>query len=302
MNSRSRAQRSAEGCLTLEQKLGDDTRVSAIHPSGPHLYSVGYSAETHPQVVPRCGASAIDGDGFMIKHWTNMRIPMAILLATFAASCSAAVAYADIGYVSEEATISPGGKRFLVVEGATHHSCAITSHATQARFSSDRSAILVSAGAYVPRSSLARCGNQALDPIDAPAEIGALADVSIPGNVYVGMVLVDVQPASYLAVVAHLGSTTNLVSLPGAYIDTLRISALRENAFFYDEEAGPFPLISRDGRYVAVDGNPDCSAQAKLGVWDIHENKKVVLNGERSAVEAECSGLFESGPGDQGSR
>ena len=224
------------------------------------------------------------------------------LLSALATSCSAALPNTGVGRVNEAISISHDGKSILLVDATTHPSCTIATGATPARFSSDGSAILVSAGAYVPKGTLVHCGNQVLHPIDAPAEIGALADVSIPGNVYVGMVLVDVQPASYLAVVAHLGSTTNLVSLPGAYIDTLSISALRENAFFYDEEVGPFPLISRDGRYVAVDGNPDCSVHAKLGVWEIHENKKVVLNGERSAVEAECRGLFESGPGDQGSR
>lgn len=194
----------------------------------------------------------------------------------------------------ESIEVAADGHSIHLTHGDVHRSCSLEEPATHARLSSDGSAIIISSSAYVSLESLYACGKRPLRAVNAPADMGTLADVSIPGNVYVGMVLTSVRPLSYSALVARLGSTRSLVSLPGAYVDNTAVSRLQQHSFHYDENVGPFPMISKDGRYVAIDGRVDCSAASRLGVWDIHRNRKVILKGSSQAQRLACQALFSA--------
>lgn len=184
-------------------------------------------------------------------------------------------------------SIGQDSKSILVNGPNGNHSCPIDAKVNQARLSSDGSALLISTNSYVSSSDLMKCSSTlSIHASHIPDEIGALADVSLLGGIYIGMIPVSFQPLSYLAVVAKIGSKKNLISLPGAYIDATPVEELQKTAFFYDEQAGPFPLISKDGRYVAIDGNPNCSVDSTPGVWEIRSNRKVVLS------IADCTRLF----------
>ncbi|WP_143134463.1 hypothetical protein [Burkholderia ubonensis] len=107
-------------------------------------------------------------------------------------------------------------------------------------------------------------------------------------NIYVVLDFVNTWPFIYLATVAHVGSSKNIVMLNGACISGKPLSWPRMRAFNASGEAGA-SLIFPDGRYVAPDGAVSCTDDAFPGVWDIENNKKVVLN------ENSCSALFDLG-------
>lgn len=188
--------------------------------------------------------------------------------------------------------VGKDGKSILVNGHDGQHTCVIDTAVDQARLSSDGSALLISTSAYVSSLDLKECNPaEIVHATQVPDELGALADVSLPGQIYIGMVPVSMQPLSYLAVVARLGSTKNLISLPGAYVDAKPTAELQDAAFFYDEQTGPFPLVSKNGRYVAISGSPDCSADSIPGVWDMRSKRKVVT---AASFAGDCMKLFST--------
>lgn len=98
--------------------------------------------------------------------------------------------------------------------------------------------------------------------------------------------IVDVNPSAYLATVAHIGSSKNLVSIKGAYIADAKLRDLKKFAFGGSGDAGA-SIISPDGRFVAPDGQLACMEDVYPGVWDIQKNQRVV------STDDVCSRLFK---------
>ncbi|MFL9903872.1 hypothetical protein PQR75_35655 [Paraburkholderia fungorum] len=152
----------------------------------------------------------------------------------------------------------------------------------------DKTALIVSERGYVPVRSLEECNAAVPISISSiPRGVGVLADVNLTKGLYVALDYVNVQPFLYLATVAHLGSSKNLVTLNGAYVPRRKLSEQRRHAFNGSGDAGS-AIISPDGRFVAPTAAMNCTDDAYPGVWDISKNEHVLVDA------ASCSQLFGS--------
>ncbi|WP_143328345.1 hypothetical protein [Caballeronia telluris] len=150
----------------------------------------------------------------------------------------------------------------------------------------DRSAVMVSEAGYVAKQELAHCqAGRAVHVLSIPPNVGVLADINLSKGIYVALDFVSAQPFTYLATVARIGSSRNLVSVKGAYVAGRKLSELRKSAFGGSGEAGT-AIISLNGRYVAPTGQMDCSQGSFPGVWDIQGNRRVVADDDA------CAALF----------
>lgn len=178
-----------------------------------------------------------------------------------------------------------GNSITTVIDGKTKN-CTLDATPGSAVKSFDEAALIVSERGYVPMSKIETCSDGATIHVEQiPEGVGILSDVNISKGLYVALDFVSTQPAMFLATVAKIGSKQNLVSLDGAYIKGAKISDLKKKAFSSTGEAGA-STISLDGRYVSADGQNNCGEDSYPGVWDIKENKRVVLNAKK------CSDIF----------
>jgi hypothetical protein len=167
------------------------------------------------------------------------------------------------------------------------HICLLNRKPKYAVESYDKSAVMVSETDYVIKRDLLHCqAGHAVRVFSIPSNVGVLSDINISKRVYVALDFVSMQPITYLATVARIGSSRNLVSINGAYIAGKKLGDLKGFAFGSSGDAGA-SIISPDGRYVAPDGQMDCTEDAYPGVWDIQRNRRV------KAVGAACSALFK---------
>ncbi|MBN3566994.1 hypothetical protein [Burkholderia cenocepacia] len=165
--------------------------------------------------------------------------------------------------------------------------CLLDRKARYAIESFDRSAIMLSETTYVDKHQLDQCQTGvAVHVLSIPTRVGVLSDINISKGIYVALDFVDVRPFLYLATVARVGNSKNIVSLKGAYVVGKKISELRRAAFNSSGEAGA-SIISPDGRYVAPTGEIDCSKTSYPGVWDIKNNRRVVVENDV------CAALFK---------
>ncbi|WP_157654405.1 hypothetical protein [Burkholderia ubonensis] len=181
------------------------------------------------------------------------------------------------------------GREIRMVNSGVTRSCTLDTKPIYAVASYDRSAVIVSERGYVKKADLDNCRSGIPVRVHlVPDRVGFLSDINLREKIYVSLEFVNARPFLYLATVAHIGSSKNIVTLNGAYISGKSLPQLRVHAFNASGEAGA-SLISPDGRYVAPDGVVSCTDDAFPGVWDIANNKKVVLN------EKSCSTLFDLG-------
>ncbi|WP_155297062.1 hypothetical protein [Burkholderia glumae] len=186
-------------------------------------------------------------------------------------------------------TYEIAGKSLRIVNSGAAHLCSLDAKPLYAVASYDQSAVIISERGYVKKEDLDDCrpGN----PVHVhliPVRLGFLSDINISKGIYVALDFVGARPFRYLATVAHIGSSKNLVAIDGAYIPGKSLSLLRTHAFSASGEAGT-SLISPDGRFVAPDGVVSCAGDSFPGVWDIANNKKVILD------DSSCSALFDLG-------
>jgi len=146
---------------------------------------------------------------------------------------------------------------------------------------------MVSETGYVAKQELAHCqAGRAVHVLSIPSNVGVLSDINLSKGIYVALDFVSAQPFTYLATVARIGSSRNLVSVRGAYVAGRKLSELKKSAFGCSGEAGT-AILSPTGRYVAPTGQIDCSQDAQPGVWDIPGNRRVV------ATDDACAALFK---------
>ncbi|WP_150123295.1 hypothetical protein [Burkholderia cenocepacia] len=148
----------------------------------------------------------------------------------------------------------------------------------------DKSAVMLSETDYVDRRELDRCrAGEVVHVLSISSRVGVLSDINISKGIYVALDFVGTRPFVYLATVAHVGSSKNLVSMRGSYVAGRKISELRGAAFNSGGEAGA-SIISHDGRYVSPNGEMDCSKTSYPGVWDIKNNRRIVTTNEACAM------------------
>jgi hypothetical protein len=176
--------------------------------------------------------------------------------------------------------------RHLFTRCAKNIMCLLDEPPLYAVKSFDKSAVMVSETGYIAKQELAHCqAARAMHVLLIPSNVGVLADINLSKGIYVALDFVSAQPFTYLATVARIGSSRNLVSVNGAYVAGQKLSELRNSAFGGSGEAGT-AIISLNGRYVAPTGQMDCSQGAYPGVWDIQGNRRVVADDDT------CAALF----------
>jgi hypothetical protein len=196
--------------------------------------------------------------------------------------------------------VSADGKSIeVILEAATvgkmrPTTCQLSAAPSRARLSFDGLSLLVTPNGFVPVRALRSCGKRPLLIRTVAEAVGMLEDVNASHRLYVGLLPVSTQPLAYLAVVGTLGSARNRVNLPGAYVNSQSDERRQQQAFSYADEAGPYAKISRDGRYVAPNGEVDCSRDAYPGIWNLATGQKVVLAGTPDSVQSSCKALFEA--------
>ncbi|WP_233834681.1 hypothetical protein [Paraburkholderia sp. ZP32-5] len=187
------------------------------------------------------------------------------------------IAYANTTYQVAESSLKIDDSRM----------CLLDKTPLYAVESFDKSAVIVSEAGYVTKQELTNCRiGRAVHVLSIPSNVGVLSDINLSKGIYVALDFVSTQPFAYLATVAHIGTSRNLVSLKGAYVKGQKFSELQKAAFGGSGEAGT-AIISPDGRYVAPTGQMDCSQDAYPGVWDVYRNRHVV------ATDDACSALFK---------
>ncbi|SOY60902.1 hypothetical protein CBM2586_A120079 [Cupriavidus phytorum] len=197
----------------------------------------------------------------------NAALPMLIhMIAAFAAFGVLPLANAAVAYVFEldaqRQNVSISGKAGVL------RACRFPRQVELANASFDGSALIVSATEYVPVRALLLCDRNPVDLRRIPSSAGSLVDVNIEHGLYLTVDVVSASPLSFLVTVARIGSSRNIMNIPGAYHSTLPLTKLQEYGFSYDESRAR-GKVSPDGNYVAPNGEIDCSAHAYPGVWDI---------------------------------
>jgi hypothetical protein len=151
----------------------------------------------------------------------------------------------------------------------------------------DKSAVMVSGTGYVLTQELLHCqADRAVRVHSIPSKVGVLSDINVSKGIYIALDFVSTQPFSYLATIARIGSSKNLVSINGAYVAGRKLDDLKKFAFGGSGEAGT-SITSPNGRIVAPNGQVDCTDDAYPGVWDIQRNKRII------ATDEACAALFK---------
>jgi hypothetical protein len=158
----------------------------------------------------------------------------------------------------------------------------------------DGRAVIISSRDYVLISELQTCEpNKKVKINSIDKDVGFLVDVNVEHSIYLALDAISTAPLSFLATVAKIGSRQNLVSLPGVYKRNKSLKQLQRFGFTYDEAIAA-GRISPDGRYVSPAGEPDCRNVAYPGVWDLAENRRVILSGDDDRINSQCRKLFLS--------
>ncbi|WP_157661426.1 hypothetical protein [Burkholderia ubonensis] len=118
----------------------------------------------------------------------------------------------------------------MVNSGVTR-SCTLDIKPIYAVASYDRSAVIVSERGYVKKDDLDNCQpGMSVRVHFIPGRVGFLLDINLRKNIYVTLDFVNNRPFLYLATVAHVGSSKNIVMLNGAFF--WKTSILAKDARF----------------------------------------------------------------------
>lgn len=149
------------------------------------------------------------------------------------------------------------------------------------KLSSDEKSVIVSGTSFIPVRDLLQCDPEKIIHVRRAApHVGFLSDVNLRMGLYASLVPVTVNPMSFLAVVAKIGSDKNIINLPGFF----RIG-MRKSRILREASSSMSPVISLDGHYISLDLY-GCGSEGGVDVFDIKLNKMVHID------HASCEKLF----------
>ncbi|WP_244817627.1 hypothetical protein [Caballeronia sp. Lep1P3] len=211
----------------------------------------------------------------MIKQFAAM-ISLLIVCGVYSK-----LAVADTEYAVENGFVK------LVTDGTTVRLCELSEKPIFAVLSFDKSAIIVSDTGYADTQELQNCSATVKVKVShIPEGVGFLSDINLSKGIYVSLDFVSVQPFTWLATIARIGTTKNLLSLHGVFQKGKALRELRKYSFDSIGEAGA-SVISVDGDFVAPNGKISCRVDSYPGVWDLKRKKRVI------ADEAFCARIFQ---------
>ncbi len=220
-----------------------------------------------------------------------------LILALLSAISTCAGAAGDVQELSvqlgsTEIIFTPPQKLVFVTNASTGKQCSLSTPGFDFFLSHDRNTVIFGKNRYIPFEDILGCDHKSPLLLKRIPVSSTLTDMNLEKNLYVAVNAVATAPQLLcVATVGRLGSTKNLVNLPGADIPGASEEQKLETAFECPERS----LISSDGRYVSITPEVDCSDSSYPGVWDIHGNTKVVFPAqdfsEQEASE-KCRALF----------
>jgi hypothetical protein len=153
--------------------------------------------------------------------------------------------------------------------------CRVDTKPVDVKLSSDGEAVIVSGTGYIPMSALSgRRPENIIHVKTAAPHVGFLSDVNLKAGIYASMVPVSVSPLSYVAVVAKLGSDSNLIKRSGFYRKGVSESKLEEEA-----SSSMNPVISLDGRYLSVEVM-QCGTDEGIDIFEIKTGRTLTINSQ----------------------
>lgn len=202
--------------------------------------------------------------------------------------------------VDRKFTLQSDGREVAMQDGSGKTLvCKLGFKADIAEPSSDGAALIVSDTEYILMEDLSRCGQARPSRRSIPAA-GTLVDLNIKRGIYLSIDLISTTPLSFVATIARIGTSRNLVDIPGSYVPSMPLEQLQKYGFTYDGSRAKGRL-SVDGRFASPNGEIDCGPDSYPGVWDIGANRKVVAPPDVQEHGAEgiadwCRGLFSRKP------
>jgi hypothetical protein len=129
----------------------------------------------------------------------------------------------DLGFgkILDNQDISVGkisDSEIFVQKSDSQHRCKIDQKLINVKLSSDEKAVIISGTSYIPVAELMQCNPvRMIHAKMAAPHVGFLSDINLRAGLYASLLPVAVNPLSFVAIVAQIGSDRNLVTSPGFY-------------------------------------------------------------------------------------
>lgn len=209
-----------------------------------------------------------------MRVWPITLCISATLLLSTNSTCSAP-------FNNGTTTNSPPDSWFSASINGNSYQCNFDIKISGSKISSDKQAIILSGTSYSPASELKKCHLGAgIHATKVAPRAGFISDINLGAGIYVSMIPISLNPMSFVALAAKIGSDENIINIEKFY----RKSASRERM---REEASPNmnPVISINGRYISLDLY-NCGDGEPVDVVDIRNQSWIKID------KKSCDDLF----------
>ncbi|MBO4120778.1 hypothetical protein J5T34_08505 [Cupriavidus gilardii] len=153
-------------------------------------------------------------------------LTVTVLFSAFLGLLSPGVAVAE-AFVDPSFALQSDGREVAMRDGSGKALvCELGFKADSAEPSSDGAALIVSDTEYVLIEDLSRCEQARPSKKRIPAAAGTLIDLNINKGIYLSIDSISTTPLSFLATIARIGTSRNLVDIPGAYVPSMPLEQL----------------------------------------------------------------------------
>lgn len=157
------------------------------------------------------------------------------------------------------------------------------------RLSNDGEYVILSEHDYIAKSELVACAKQ----VKVTSIKSFLFDVNKSKGLVLSADVFSVSPDGYLAELYDTKTKKSIIRAKGFFDRKIPVKKQLLNVF----SLTGYGVISRDGQYVSVNGEPDCTGDSYPGVYDLKTGKLVngsALDGlDGGALDVACKKLFE---------
>ncbi|MDE1713612.1 hypothetical protein PWG14_13650 (plasmid) [Chromobacterium amazonense] len=209
------------------------------------------------------------------------------------------IAYADNSYqlpISSGYTFTTASSNTVMATGSGKK-CTITNLTASMgsdprlppRLSNDGEYVILSEHDYIDKNELTSCTNK----IKAQSIKSFLFDINKSKGLVLSADIYSATPDGYLAELYDIKTKKDVIQAKGFFDKKMPAKNQLENVFSLTSNG----IISKDGKYVSVNGDPDCTGDSYPGVYNLKTRKLVNRNtlGELDgdALDAACKKLFE---------
>ncbi|WP_160298897.1 hypothetical protein [Chromobacterium vaccinii] len=157
------------------------------------------------------------------------------------------------------------------------------------RLSNDEEYIILSEHDYISKNALKDCINQ----VKASSINSLLFDINKNKGLILSADIFSTSPDGYLADLYDTKLKKSIFQAKGFFNKRVSVEKQLANVFTLTSNG----IISKDGRYISVNGDPDCTGDSYPGVYDIKIGKQInsSVMGEldSDALDLACKKLFK---------